>query len=233
MVGGGEKTETRNTHLNMPRPKRLNSEAIEKAKGRHANLVTVDPALDLGNNLTVANYLTAIEAAEALQNSYNQTLALADEQMSAFTLNEAALNALSERMLQGVSTRFGKDSEEYKTAGGTKRSERKRPVRKVRPAPAPALPLAAEAGGKTSSAAIRRRIAALLCGRKAGGCGAPFRRRPLWSRSLTRDPPRSAVESRHERHTALEALAGLFWLPSLSVSVFPPSRVGHGSKMPL
>jgi hypothetical protein len=33
-------------------------------------------------------------------------------------------------MLNGVSVRFGKDSNEYEKAGGIRKSERKKPVRK-------------------------------------------------------------------------------------------------------
>ncbi len=40
---------------------------------------------------------------------------------------------MSEDMLIGVASKYGKDSYEYKLAGGTRRSERKRPVRKPKP----------------------------------------------------------------------------------------------------
>jgi hypothetical protein len=36
-------------------------------------------------------------------------------------------------MLAGVSSKFGKNSDEYEKAGGTKKSERKKPVRKPKP----------------------------------------------------------------------------------------------------
>ena len=36
----------------------------------------------------------------------------------------------SNRMLSGVATRFGKDSNEYEAAGGVRKSERKKPQRK-------------------------------------------------------------------------------------------------------
>ena len=34
-------------------------------------------------------------------------------------------------MLTGVAAKFGKDSEQYQKAGGTKKSERRRPKRKI------------------------------------------------------------------------------------------------------
>jgi hypothetical protein len=44
---------------------------------------------------------------------------------------EKLLRAFSERMLTGVAAKFGKDSEQYQKAGGTKKSERRRPKRKI------------------------------------------------------------------------------------------------------
>jgi hypothetical protein len=43
---------------------------------------------------------------------------------------EKAMAALSERMLEGVSAKFGKDSNAYEQAGGVRKSERKKSVRK-------------------------------------------------------------------------------------------------------
>jgi len=43
---------------------------------------------------------------------------------------EKLLRAFSERMLTGVAAKFGKDSEQSQKAGGTKKSERRRPKRK-------------------------------------------------------------------------------------------------------
>ena len=44
---------------------------------------------------------------------------------------EKLLRAFSERMLTGVAAKFGKDSEQYQKAGGTKKSDRKKPKRKI------------------------------------------------------------------------------------------------------
>jgi len=44
---------------------------------------------------------------------------------------EKLLRAFSERMLTGVAAKFGKDSEQYQKAGGTRTSERRRHKRKI------------------------------------------------------------------------------------------------------
>lgn len=118
----------------MARQKKLNSRSIQKANGRVAGLVSIDPALDFGNGLTLAAYRTKIQQAEEKQSAYNTTLALADELKNQFDALEKDVDDFSERMLTGVASKFGKDSDEYEKAGGTKKSERRRPVKK------PALP---------------------------------------------------------------------------------------------
>jgi len=115
----------------MARLKKLSSTAIEKAKGRLANLQAISETLDLGNGLTVAAFDQEIKDAEKAQQDYNNKLAEADGLMEEFEDTEKELNAKTERMLDAVSSKFGKDSDEYETAGGTKKSDRKRPVRKA------------------------------------------------------------------------------------------------------
>ena len=44
----------------------------------------------------------------------------------------------NQRVLAGMLSRYGANSEQYKQAGGTRKSEKKRPVRKPRTAPKPA-----------------------------------------------------------------------------------------------
>ena len=41
------------------------------------------------------------------------------------------IRALSERMLIAVAAKYGKDSYEYEMAGGIRKSERKRPTRRL------------------------------------------------------------------------------------------------------
>jgi hypothetical protein len=115
----------------MARLKKLSSDAIAKAKGRLANLKAISETLDLGNGLTVPAYDQEIKDAEQAQQDYNDKLAEADELMEAFEKKEKELNSKTERMLDAVSSRYGKDSDEYQTAGGTKKSDRKRPERKA------------------------------------------------------------------------------------------------------
>jgi hypothetical protein len=60
---------------------------------------------------------------------YNTTLSTADSQLNAVEDAEKVLRDMSERMLTGVATYYGKDSDEYEKAGGVRKRDRKKPVR--------------------------------------------------------------------------------------------------------
>jgi hypothetical protein len=83
-------------------------------------MVSIEPELDLGNDLTLETYREAINELREKQKQYNELLA-----------DERSLGEMSEHMLSGVKVKFGRDSNEYEMAGGVKRSERKRPQRKA------------------------------------------------------------------------------------------------------
>lgn len=113
----------------MARPKR-SSRVVEKAQQRAAGLKTIDTNLELSNSLTLENYTAAIEQIRSKLEAYNSMLAKVNVVRSELFEGEKQLQHMSEDMLIGVASKYGKDSYEYKLAGGTRRSERKRPVRK-------------------------------------------------------------------------------------------------------
>ena len=112
----------------MARTKKT-SKIIESAKMRLAGLKSIDPNLDLGNGITVKDYEKKIDATDASLETYNTTLSLVDEQSATFEMNENDLKDYHERILLGVGSKFGKNSMEYEKAGGTKKSERKKPAK--------------------------------------------------------------------------------------------------------
>lgn len=110
----------------MGRQKRTSS-ISESAKLRLAGLQSIDPALDLGGGLTVASFKADIEGVDADLNTYNTMLSDVDQFQNRLAAKEDKLNDKSTRMLAAVGARFGKDSDEYEKAGGTRASERKKP----------------------------------------------------------------------------------------------------------
>lgn len=117
----------------MSRLKRSSKELV-KAQTRATNLLSIDPLLDLGSGLTLTAYQATIGALQAKLDRYNNLLSEIDALNNDVTAGEKQLAALSERMLEGVGVKFGKDSNEYEKAGGVRKSERKKPVRKPKAA---------------------------------------------------------------------------------------------------
>lgn len=113
----------------MARAKKT-SKTIGSANLRLASIKSIDAKLDLGNNVTVDNFNKMIEETATALEEYNTVLSMVDEKKNVFDAKEKELKAMHERVLDGVAFKFGKDSNEYEKAGGVKKSDRKRPVRK-------------------------------------------------------------------------------------------------------
>ena len=113
----------------MSRQKRTSKE-LEKARERANNLKQIDANLDLGSGLTLVAFQSAVAKLQTMLDAYNNQLTALDAQANDLLAAEKATAALSERMLEGVSVKFGKDSNAYEQAGGVRKSERKKPVRK-------------------------------------------------------------------------------------------------------
>jgi hypothetical protein len=107
----------------MSRLKR-SSASLDKAKTRLLAIKAIDPNLSLGEGLTATNYETLAGGLEAALNNYNTELAQVDIQLNNIVAMEDQLDALSERILQGVGVKYGYDSNQYEQAGGTRKSER-------------------------------------------------------------------------------------------------------------
>jgi len=103
--------------------KRKTSKVIADAHQRVANMKSISPTLDLGNGLTLADYTAKITSVQTSLDTYNIQLAQADGLGNNFKAGEKELRTLSARMLAAVGVKYGKDSNEYEMAGGTRSSE--------------------------------------------------------------------------------------------------------------
>ena len=106
--------------------KRKGSNVINEAQTRAAGMQSIDPDLDLGNGLTLAAFQSEIGSTQTLLDDYNAQLAKADGAGNDFKAGEKNLRTLSSRMLAAVGVKYGKDSNEYEMAGGTRTSEKKK-----------------------------------------------------------------------------------------------------------
>jgi hypothetical protein len=113
----------------MPQKKKV-SAAIAKAKVRISGMKTIDPMLDLGNGMNITAYEMAIQDAEQRIEAYNMAIANVSQLQSSVAEAEAVLAEFSERMLSTIAGRYGKKSDQYEMAGGTKRTPRRRVVKK-------------------------------------------------------------------------------------------------------
>lgn len=114
----------------MPRQRKSPTKSMTDANERLTGIKTIDPNLDLGNGLTVAAYKAKIDEITGVLEDYNSLLAQADEKSNLFEALERELRDWNERFLMAVAARYGKNSSEYEMAGGTRKSERKKPVKK-------------------------------------------------------------------------------------------------------
>lgn len=116
----------------MARRKR-SSATLDNARQRLAGLKSIRDKEQLGPRLSVEAYEQRIIAFAAKLSEYNGMLALLDQLLNELQRQERELQTETARMLAGVGAHFGPDSSEYEQAGGTRKSERKRPVRKAKP----------------------------------------------------------------------------------------------------
>ena len=117
----------------MARQRKMVSARVSDAEARLANLKSIDPALNMGTGLTIAAFQTAISDSRTAVDVYNQTLALADSQANDIVQKDKIVQDISVRMLAAVGAKYGYDSDEYEQAGGTRKSERAKPVRSAKP----------------------------------------------------------------------------------------------------
>jgi len=110
----------------MARTKRT-STVLDTARQRLAGLKSISPAPDFGATLTLAGYEADITAMTTKLDSYNEQLSSLDQSQNELDALEAALREKNTRILSAAEAHYGPDSSEYEQAGGTRKSDRKRP----------------------------------------------------------------------------------------------------------
>jgi uncharacterized protein YukE len=105
----------------MARPKR-NSSILEEAQRFIESLQTISETLDFGNGASVQAFLQLIEETRQALAHYNKMLTMVDEAMRDVEDAEAALKAMSKRLMNNVKAYYGEDSREFQKAGGKPRS---------------------------------------------------------------------------------------------------------------
>ncbi|NEQ62945.1 MAG: hypothetical protein F6K53_38515 [Moorea sp. SIO4A1] len=114
----------------MARLKR-SSRKLMNAERRLASLKSINARLDLGNGMTIEELEASIQSVREKLETYNTILSTLDGAYNNLLEAEEILGGLSEKMLMAVAVKYGKNSFEYEMAGGVRRSERKRRIRRT------------------------------------------------------------------------------------------------------
>ncbi|MCC5646241.1 hypothetical protein LC607_25605 [Nostoc sp. CHAB 5824] len=109
----------------MARRKR-NSTVLERADRRIESLQSISVQLDFGAGLTIQAYTMTINDLRSKLAAYNTALSTIDKLTDDVKNAEQAVIAMSEKMLLGVGSRYGKTSQEYEMAGGVRRGNTKK-----------------------------------------------------------------------------------------------------------
>jgi hypothetical protein len=115
----------------MARRKLERVKDLDISKSRLAAIKSISPSLDLGNGITATGFETSIENFSASLAAYNTVLSSVDELYNKCIANLSTMRDLNERVLSGVASKYGKNSNEYEMAGGKRKSEIKRTSKKT------------------------------------------------------------------------------------------------------
>ena len=110
----------------MAKAKKSITTGMTTAAQRLAGAKSIDKSLDLGGGLTNDAFEAKINQAQTALNDYNESLSVSDQKLNVFNALEKEVRGFNERMLGGIGSRYGFDSDEYEMAGGVRKSERKR-----------------------------------------------------------------------------------------------------------
>jgi len=106
--------------------RKRNSMPLSKAERRIEGMQTINPELDFSNGFSIATYNTKVIELREKLGAYNQAQTIVDKTHNVLIEAERELNTYSEQMLLNVASCYGKSSDEYEMAGGTRRSDRKK-----------------------------------------------------------------------------------------------------------
>ena len=116
----------------MARKKLMRVINLDKARTRLSGVKSIDPALDLGNGISVDNYQREVTVMTGNLEEYNKALSIVDNLYNVCVAQLDVIKDWNERVLAGVASKYGKNSSEYEMAGGVKKSERKKYIRKTK-----------------------------------------------------------------------------------------------------
>lgn len=120
----------------MARTRKSPTPAMKELDQKIAGMRAIDADFDAGNGVKLSAAEAVKADADTALADYNSMLAKVDEKYNAFTAKEKLARGFNKKVLPAAGLKYGTDSTEYEQLGGTRDSERKKPVRKpVAPTP--------------------------------------------------------------------------------------------------
>ncbi len=104
-----------------------------KARMRISSVKTVSPTFQITTGLTITEYEEKLDLLTSSVDKYNGILGEADALSNNIDDMVKEVKDLNERLLLSVGSIYGKNSNEYEKAGGVRKSDRKKYVRKEKP----------------------------------------------------------------------------------------------------
>lgn len=103
--------------------RRKTAHVADKSEVQLSGLRAIDPNLNLGEGCNVATIQSKIDRLRDRVSAYNDALAVIDSTQIEIENLEKELKQLNQRAMLGVAFRYGKESDEYRLAGGKSPSE--------------------------------------------------------------------------------------------------------------
>ena len=100
-----------------------------KARNQFSGLKTINDQFSLHDDINVTTFDDKLKAVENAYSEVNQLKKQQDAKRANLKKMETDLNNYSQRVLSGIGSKFGFDSEEYEKAGGVRKSKRAIPKR--------------------------------------------------------------------------------------------------------
>ncbi|MCU0549530.1 MAG: hypothetical protein MUC48_09300 [Leptolyngbya sp. Prado105] len=97
------------------------SKALEKAEARIKGMQEINSPVDLGNGISLDNYITKAEALRQQIEAHNTLLKTLEQSRQSIAEAEQELNDFSEHILLSVAALYGKQSKQYERAGGKRK----------------------------------------------------------------------------------------------------------------
>ncbi len=104
--------------------KQKHSSVLDKTEQRMLGFKSIDPHLDFGDSVSLTHLTQLTAELNSQLDRYNLMLHEIDSAKVAIETLEKTIREASERLVNGVAFKYGKDSREYEMAGGVRKSDR-------------------------------------------------------------------------------------------------------------